>query len=248
MRVFGLVGKTLKHSFSKKYFDEKFAREGITDCRYENFELQSVEDLPKLMEAHPGLEGLNITIPYKETCLSYLQEKNEIVNRIGACNCIRISNGIWTGYNTDAVAFRNSLATKLQPHHRCALVLGSGGASKAIQYALKELGLDFMIVSRHKKQNQLGYEDIGEETIQGHQVIINTTPVGMYPNVQDDPPIPYDAIDATHLLFDLTYNPAKTKFLAQGEERGAQIMNGYDMLLGQAEESWRIWNGKTIQD
>ena len=242
MRRFGLIGKTLKHSFSKNYFTEKFNRESITDCSYENFELPSIDAFPDLLRSQPELSGLNITIPYKEEVLSFLHAKNEIVEQVGACNCIKIIGGELHGYNTDAVAFRESLAKRLKPHHRCALVLGSGGASKAIQFALQELNIDFLIVSRNKKTNQLGYEDIGEETIRDHQVIINTTPLGMYPNVDQDPPIPYEAISSQHLLYDLTYNPEKTKFLRQGEARGAQIMNGYEMLVAQAEESWKIWN------
>ena len=161
---------------------------------------------------------------------------------IGACNCIKLIDEKLHGFNTDAVAFKNSLQKYLKPEHKCALVLGTGGASKAVQYALKQLRIDFVIVSRHKKENQLGYEDVGEDTIKEHQIIINTTPLGMYPNVDQDPPIPYDALSSQHLLYDLTYNPPKTKFLRQGEAKGAQIINGYEMLVAQAEESWRIWN------
>ena len=242
MRRFGLIGKTLKHSFSQNYFTQKFASEGIADCSYENFELSSASEFPSLIDNNPDIEGLNITIPYKEEVLLFLHKKNKIVAQIGACNCIKIVDGELFGYNTDAIAFQRSLEKKIQSHHQCALVLGSGGASKAVQFALKEMGIDFLIVSRNKKTNQLGYEDVGEEVIHDHQVIINTTPLGMYPNIDQDPPIPYDAITSKHLLFDLTYNPEKTKFLQQGEARGAQIMNGYEMLVSQAEESWRIWN------
>jgi shikimate dehydrogenase len=242
MRRFGLIGKTLKHSFSQNYFTKKFAAEGIADCSYENFELASISGFPKLISEQPELWGLNITIPYKEEIIPFLQTRNKIVEKTGACNCIKIVDGELHGFNTDAIAFQTSLEKKLQPHHQCALVLGSGGASKAVQYALQELGIDFVVVSRNKKTNQLGYEDVGEDVIRGHQIIINTTPLGMYPNVDQDPPIPYDAISSKHLLYDLTYNPEKTKFLSQGEVRGAQIMNGYEMLVSQAEESWRIWN------
>jgi shikimate dehydrogenase len=242
MRVFGLIGKTLKHSFSKSYFEKKFAQEGINDCRYENFELESIDRFPEWRSAHPDLRGFNITIPYKEEVLQYLDEKNQLVENIGACNCVKIIEGRLHGYNTDAIAFKSSLQKKLHAHHRCALVLGSGGASKAVQYALKELQIDYIVVSRRKKQNQLGYQDLGRDAISNHQIIINTTPIGMYPNVDQDPPIPYEAVSPDHLLYDLTYNPEKTKFLQQGEKRGAIIMNGYEMLVAQAEESWRIWN------
>lgn len=242
MKRFGLIGKTLKHSFSKGFFEKKFSEQGITDCSYENFELPSIGAFPNLIANNPGLKGLNVTIPYKEEVLQFLSSKNEIVEVIGACNCIKIAGGELHGFNTDAIAFRNSLQEHLNATHKCALVLGSGGASKAVQYALKQLRIDFVIVSRHKKENQLGYEDVGEDTIKEHQIIINTTPLGMYPNVDQDPPIPYNALSSHHLLYDLTYNPPKTKFLQQGEAKGAQIINGYEMLVAQAEESWRIWN------
>jgi len=243
MRRFGLIGKTLKHSFSKTYFEKKFAEQKIEDCSYENFEMQTIDELPRLI-ANNQLRGLNITIPYKEEVLQFLNLKNAIVEEIGACNCINIIGGELHGFNTDAVAFKNSLQENLKPHHKCALVLGTGGASKAVQYALKQLNIDYLLVSRHKKENQLGYEDVGEGTVSGYQIIINTTPLGMYPNLNQDPPIPYKAITSQHLLYDLTYNPPKTKFLRQGEERGAQIMNGHEMLVAQAEESWRIWNSE----
>jgi shikimate dehydrogenase len=242
MRRFGLIGKTLKHSFSKGFFEKKFSEQGITDCSYDNFELKSIDEFPNLVANNSELKGLNVTIPYKEEVLQFLNSKNEIVDAIGACNCIRIVDGELHGFNTDAVAFKNSLQKYLKSHHKCALVLGTGGASKAVQHALKELGIDFVIVSRHKKENQLGYEDAGEDTIQNHQIIINTTPLGMYPNIDQDPPIPYKVLTPDHLLYDLIYNPVKTKFLQHGEEKGAQIINGYEMLVAQAEESWRIWN------
>ena len=242
MKRFGLIGKTLKHSFSKGFFEKKFFEQGINDCSYENFELPSIDEFPNLIANNPGLKGLNVTIPYKDGVLQFLSSKNEIVEAIGACNCIKLIDEKLHGFNTDAVAFKNSLQKYLKPEHKCALVLGTGGASKAVQYALKQLRIDFVIVSRHKKENQLGYEDVGEDTIKEHQIIINTTPLGMYPNVDQDPPIPYDALSSQHLLYDLTYNPPKTKFLRQGEAKGAQIINGYEMLVAQAEESWRIWN------
>lgn len=242
MKRFGLIGKTLKHSFSKTYFGKKFAEEGIKDCSYENFELASIDEFQNLIAKNPDLRGLNVTIPYKEEVIQFLNFRNEIVEGIGACNCIKIVDGELHGYNTDVIAFKDSLQRQLQPFHRCALILGTGGASKAVQYALKELGIDYLLVSRHKKENQLGYEDVGEDAIREHQIIINTTPVGMYPNVDQDPPIPYQYLTSQHLLYDLIYNPAKTRFLAEGEVKGAKIINGYEMLLAQAEKSWRIWN------
>jgi shikimate dehydrogenase len=242
MRRFGLIGKTLKHSFSKGFFEKKFSEQGIKDCSYDNFELPSINEFPNIIVNNPELKGLNVTIPYKEEVLQFLNSKNEIVESIGACNCIKIVGAELHGFNTDAVAFKNSLQKYLKPHHKCALVLGTGGASKAVQYALKQLGIDFLLVSRRKQENQLGYEDVSRDNIEGHQIIINTTPVGMFPNVDQDPPIPYKVLTPDHLLYDLIYNPAKTKFLLYGEEKGAQIINGYEMLVAQAEESWRIWN------
>lgn len=242
MRRFGLIGRTLKHSFSKTYFEKKFAGEGIRDCSYDNFELSSIEELPNLIAKNSDLVGLNVTIPYKEDVLPFLHSKNEVVTAIGACNCIKVVNSKLCGYNTDAVAFKNSLQKQLKAFHKSALVLGSGGASKAIQYALKELSIDYLLVSRNKKENHLGYEDIGEDRIKAHQIIINTTPLGMFPNVDEAPPIPYNLLSSQHLLYDLVYNPSKTKFLSLGQEKGAQIINGYEMLLAQAEESWKIWN------
>lgn len=242
MRRFGLIGKTLKHSFSKGFFEKKFSEQGIDDCSYDNFELTSINEFPDLIANNPELKGLNVTIPYKEEVLQFLNSKNEIVASINACNCIKISEGQLNGFNTDAVAFKNSLEKYLKPHHKCALVLGTGGASKAVQYALKQLGIDFLLVSRRKQENQLGYEDVSRDIIEEHQIIINTTPLGMFPNLDQDPPIPYKVLTPEHLLYDLIYNPAKTRFLQHGEEKGAQIVNGYEMLVAQAEESWRIWN------
>ena len=246
MRRFGLIGKTLKHSFSKTWFTKKFSEEGIQDCSYENYELQSVDELPALISAHPDLDGINITIPYKEEVLKFLEHNDDMVKEIGACNCIKIQNGVLSGFNTDASAFQRSLSDNLQSHHQCALVLGSGGASKAVQFALKKMNIDFLVVTRNKKGHFIGYEDLGQEVIEGHQVIINTTPLGTYPNVDEDPPIPYEWISPQHLLFDLVYNPPKSKFLQQGEKQGARIINGYQMLAGQAEESWRIWNEREV--
>lgn len=242
MRRFGLIGKTLKHSFSKTWFTKKFSEEGIHDCSYENYELQSADLLPALVEANPELEGINITIPYKEDVLKFLAHSDKLVEEIGACNCIKIKNGVLSGYNTDAIAFQKSLGRNLQPHHQCALVLGSGGASRAVQFALKKMNIDFLVVTRNKKGHFIGYEELGQDVIEGHQIIINTTPLGTYPNIDDDPPIPYQWITSQHLLFDVVYNPPKSKFLQQGEKQSAIIMNGYEMLVGQAEESWRIWN------
>jgi shikimate dehydrogenase len=244
MRRFGLIGKTLKHSFSKNYFTQKFREEHIKDCVYESFELQSIGELPGLLTTYPDLKGLNVTIPYKEEVISYLEERNEVVQETGACNCIKIISGKLHGFNTDVIGFKKSLQPKLKPHHKKALILGSGGAAKAVKYALRELNIDHLIVSRRKETGDLGYEDVDDEILKQYTLIINTTPLGMYPNVNDDPPIPYEFITPQHFLFDLVYNPEKTKFLQHGEKQGAQVANGYEMLILQAEESWRIWNNE----
>lgn len=242
MRRFGLIGKTLKHSFSKTYFENKFAREGIAGCRYDNFELASIDDLPGLIGNTKHLAGLNITIPYKEAVLPFLDFKNEIVQHIGACNCIKIVGDQLHGFNTDAIAFEQSLRQHLRPFHRLALVLGSGGASKAVQYALKKLDIEYLVASRQPGINHVAYDQLGPDQMRDHHIIINTTPVGMYPDVGEQPPLPYHLLSPEHLLYDLTYNPPKTRFLEAGEQAGSQIINGYEMLAGQAEESWRIWN------
>ena len=243
MKRYGLIGRTLTHSFSKTYFAKKFAEENIPDCSYENFELKTIDDFPLLLNSNPDIRGLNITIPYKEEVLQFLTEKNEVVEAIGACNCIKVEDLKLVGYNTDTIGFRKALEPQLKPHHKKALILGTGGASKAIIYVLKELGIGYQLISRYKEPGQCTYEDIDGDILADHRLIVNTTPLGMYPNVNADPPIPYQFLTEKHFLFDVIYNPAKTKFLAEGEKQGAQISNGYEMLIYQAEESWRIWSG-----
>lgn len=244
MKCYGLIGRTLTHSFSKKYFEDKFARDGIKDCRYDNFELKDIQEFPLVLDANPELKGLNVTIPYKEEVIQFLNTQNDVVQEIKACNCIKIDNERKLhGYNTDAIAFQKSLQPKLKPHHKKALILGSGGAAKAIKYVLKELNINYLVATRKKEEaDEIGYEDMGNDLFASYTLIINTTPLGMYPNVDADPPIPYEYLTSKHFLYDLIYNPEKTKFLCEGEKRGAQIVNGYEMLILQAEESWRIWN------
>ena len=241
MRKFGLIGYPLSHSFSQKYFTEKFQQLGITDCRYELYPIEDIAGVKALLQ-DPELCGLNVTIPYKQSVMPYLGGMSPVVQEIGACNCIRIEKGVTTGYNTDVVGFEESLVRKLQPYHNRALILGTGGASKAVAYVLRKLGISYYMVSREPGAGRLSYEQIDEEMIYSHTLIINTTPLGMYPKVDICPPLPYEAIGAQHYLFDLVYNPARTLFLQNGEQRGAAVENGYDMLIGQAEESWRIWN------
>jgi shikimate dehydrogenase len=243
MRRYGLIGYPLSHSFSQKYFTEKFEREGIKDCAYSNFSLSSIDELPAVL-ADTQLCGLNVTIPYKQQIIPFLAELSPVVESIGACNCVRILKGQLIGHNTDVVGFERSLAGKLKPYHRQALVLGTGGASKAVEYVLRKLGIGYRLVSRRPRPDtgDLGYDGVDGGIIAEALLIINTTPVGMYPNVGECPPLPYEALTPRHYLYDLVYNPERTLFLQRGAERGAAVENGHEMLILQAEESWRIWN------
>jgi shikimate dehydrogenase len=242
MRTFGLIGYPLGHSFSKKYFTEKFEREGITGHAYELYPLEQIGQLEDLLVAHPGLAGLNVTIPYKEQVIPYLDSMSPVVKEIGACNCIRIEEGRLIGHNTDVIGFSKSLLPKLKPHHKQALILGTGGSSKAVTYVLNELGISFSQVSRTPAEGMIGYEEIDQSMLESHTLLINTTPVGMYPDIEKAPALPYQFIGADHYLFDLVYNPERTMFLQQGALRGAAVENGADMLVIQAEASWEIWN------
>ena len=241
MRRYGLIGYPLSHSFSKKYFEEKFRAEGITGCAYELFPIPEITGLEALLRTQPDLHGLNVTIPYKRSVLPYLDDISNLP--LEACNCIKIENNKLTGYNTDVTGFERSFTPLLQPHHTRALILGSGGAAAAVAYCLNKLGIKFSIVSRKPGPDaQLTYQDIDGSLLASHPVIINTTPLGMYPNIHEAPPLLYDALTSGHYLYDLHYNPPKTLFLQKGEEKGAAIKNGLEMLIIQAEESWRIWN------
>ncbi|HEY4151672.1 MAG TPA: shikimate dehydrogenase [Chitinophagaceae bacterium] len=242
MRQFGLIGYPLSHSFSQKFFTDKFEKEGLKDCRYEAYSIPAIAELPALLKKHPSLEGLNVTIPYKEQVIRYLSEQSPVVQEVGACNCIRIKEGKLVGYNTDVIGFEQSLSKHLQPHHKKALILGTGGAGKAVEYVLKKRGIRYRYVSRKPSVNHFSYEQVTPAILAEYTLIINTTPLGMYPNVTQAPPFPYNALTAKHYLFDAIYNPAKTLFLQRGEQHGAAIQNGLDMLIIQAEESWKIWN------
>jgi shikimate dehydrogenase len=242
MRIFGLIGYPLSHSFSKKYFTEKFLSEGINGCQYDLFPIEDITLLPALIAAHPQLEGLNVTIPYKEKVIPFLDNCSDVVKAINACNCITVRRGELIGHNTDVVGFEHTLKMQLKPHHKKALVLGTGGAAKAVHYVLQKNGISYVEVSRTKRGNNLVYEEITEDLLQEFKLVINTSPLGMYPDVNSAPLLPYNAISNQHLFIDLIYNPAKTLFLQKAEERGAFIQNGGDMLLVQAEESWKIWN------
>lgn len=242
MRLFGLIGYPLSHSFSEEFFSEKFSKEGITDCRYSLFLIKTIEELFTLLKNNPELEGLNVTIPYKKQVLAFLDD-SRIPAGVDACNCINIVNGKLIGYNTDVTGFEKSLQPLLKSYHKKALVLGNGGATSAVLFVLRKLNIEFNIVSREIHEGStMVYNDINREIMEEHSIIINTTPLGMYPDTDTCPLIPYKHISKEHLLYDLVYNPAKTLFLKKGEERGAIIKNGEEMLQLQAEESWRIWN------
>ncbi len=246
MKTYGLIGYPLEHSFSQKYFTEKFDKEGI-NARYLNFPISSIDDFPELFNHHPYLAGLNVTIPYKEQIFKYLDEIDPTAKSIGAVNVIKITwdNLKYTlkGYNSDITGFRKSIFPLLTIDHKTALVLGTGGASKAIAEALEQLNIDFRYVSRTPKDdNAFSYDQLTNEIISEHKLIINTTPLGMYPNTETFPEIPYEALTKEHLLYDLVYNPDETMFLKKGRERGAKTKNGLEMLYLQAEEAWRIWN------
>ncbi len=246
MKTYGLIGFPLKHSFSQKYFTEKFTKESI-NARYLNFPISSIKDFPELFKHHPYLAGLNVTIPYKQQVISFLDELDDIAKKIGAVNVIKI---LWKnnkpnlkGYNSDFVGFKNSLTPLLTQEHKKALILGTGGASKAVAEALKQLNIDFKYVSRTpKKSGVLTYDLVTGEILSEYTLIVNTTPLGMYPNIETYPNIPYDAISSEHLFYDLVYNPEETLFLKNAKAYGAKIKNGLEMLYLQAEEAWRIWN------
>jgi shikimate dehydrogenase len=246
MRKFGLIGYPLGHSFSRNYFREKFERAAITDCFYSNYEMDSLSAFPFILE-DPELEGLNVTIPYKQLIIPFLDQKDPVVQEIDACNCIRISNGLLTGYNTDVIGFEASLSPKLTATDKRALILGTGGSSKAVAWVLEKKGIDFLYVSRNPSGSghQIRYEDLSPEILRSHTLIINSTPLGMSPDTNTCPALPFEEIGTEHYLFDLVYNPAKTLFLEKGEARGARIKNGADMLAIQAEASWEIWNAKS---
>lgn len=244
-KIFGLIGATVSHSFSKSYFDEKFFREGLRDYHYELFPLSKIQEIETLLKENKALCGLNVTLPYKVKVMKYLDEIDPAAKKIGAVNVIKVQNGKLKGFNTDSDAFYESIE-KWVPKDRTvkALILGSGGSSKAVQQALTKLGIEFKIVSRDKKHGDYSYEEINanHNEIADSHLIINTTPLGMYPNTDNMPPLDLDHLMKDHYVYDLIYNPARTQFLQKAEMRGATIKNGLEMLHIQAEKSWQIWN------
>lgn len=241
MTKYGLIGYPLSHSFSKKYFTEKFKRESIQDHAYELFPIEKIDHLSALLTTEKSLKGLNVTIPYKEQVIPFLDEQSDVVKAIQACNCICIRDGRLIGHNTDVIGFEKTLERHLLDSHKRALVLGTGGAAKAVHYVLRNKNIEYLEVSRTKGEGNITYNELDEAIMASHTLIVNTTPLGMYPNVDEAPSIPYHLLNEQYYLYDLVYNPAKTKFLAEGECRGALIENGADMLVIQAEASWDIW-------
>lgn len=246
MRLFGLIGFPLSHSFSRKYFTEKFRKENITDACYELFEIPDAMEVLDLAERHPDLAGLNVTIPHKEAVIQYLDELDEPAKQIGAVNVIKVlSDGRLKGFNSDYHGFRKSLLSFLPADCSLvekALILGTGGAAKAVKAVLQGLNIPYTEVSRKASGTTLGYEELSQAILSKHKLIINTTPLGMYPKTENLPPIPYHHLSEEHYLFDLVYNPEETSFMKMGGENGARTKNGMEMLILQAEKAWNIWN------
>ena len=248
MRLYGLIGYPLSHSFSAAYFARKFAVENIVDSDYRLFPITDISEVKDLLASNPGLLGFNVTIPHKIAVLPYLQQLSAEAEAVGAVNCVKIErSGLdvkLTGYNTDIYGFSESLLPFLKPHYKRALVLGTGGAAKAVCYTLQQLGITFSMVSRNAGESSiLSYQQLSREIVSEHQLIINTSPAGMYPNTDTCPEIPYQHVSPGHVLFDLVYNPTETLFMKKGLAAGADVTNGLRMLELQAEKSWEIWNG-----
>ena len=247
MERYGLIGYPLTHSFSLGYFNEKFQNEGI-DAVYENFEIPQIEMLPEVIASHPDLCGLNVTIPYKEKVISYLDYVSSEARAIGAVNVIKVvhrgKETILKGYNSDVIGFKQSIEPMLESFHKKALILGTGGASKAINYCLKSLGLETVFVSRYQRPGTIQYDKLTGEDVREYNVIVNCTPCGMYPHTNECPNLPYEAMDSHNLLYDLIYNPDETLFMHKGAKQGATVVNGLEMLLLQAFASCEFWHEK----
>ena len=247
MNTYGLIGYPLGHSFSRIFFTEKFAKEGI-DAQYLNFEIPSIEEFPNIIKNNPTLKGLNVTIPYKQQVMQYLDDISEEAKAIGAVNVVKCQLSTvncqlhLTGYNSDVIGFVESIKPLLKPHHKKALILGTGGASKAIRYGLeKKLGMKTLFVSRSAREGMITYEEVTAEVLKEYEVIVNCSPVGMYPHVDECPALPYEAMNENNLLYDLVYNPLETLFMKKGAAQGATVKNGLEMLHLQAIASWEFW-------
>jgi shikimate dehydrogenase len=248
IKKLGLIGFPLAHSFSKKFFSEKFERENLTQSwAYDLYPIENIQDLENVLASNPELSGLNVTIPHKQSVLAYLDALDATASEIGAVNCIKIRNGKRTGYNTDALGFEISLKSFLPTESDFqfkALVLGAGGAAKAVCYVLKKLGISYQIVSRNRENGHLTYAELTAETLAQHRLIVNTTPLGTFPNTENCPEIPYHFLTEAHFLYDLVYNPEVTLFMKKGIAQGANTLNGLPMLVGQAEAAWAIWQAE----
>ena len=242
-KKFGLIGRDISYSFSKKYFTEKFSKDLFDDCTYENFDIPNIEEFPNILKNNPDLKGLNVTIPYKEAIIPYLDTLSDKAFKIGAVNVIRFTKkGNLKGYNSDWYGFKKTLEPLLKPHHKKALILGTGGAAKAVAFALEQMGIFYTFVSREATENTIDYSLINATTFDNYQIIINCTPLGTSPNTKEFPPIPYAFFTEKHIAYDLIYNPEETQFLKKAKKKGAIIKNGKEMLIFQAEKAWKIWN------
>jgi shikimate dehydrogenase len=243
MPAFGLLGFPLTHSFSQKYFTEKFSKLKLQGFSYQNFELKDIANLKSFLAGVKDLKGFNITIPHKKNILAYLDQLTPAVEKIQACNCVYIQKDKWVGYNTDYIGFQETLIPKLAPHNNRALVLGNGGAAEAVCYVLNRLNIPYKIVTRSpQREDHITYSDLTVKIVSAHTLIINTTPLGTYPKITEYPPIPYQYLTTKHYLYDLIYNPSPSIFLKKGMQAGTVTENGYKMLEIQAEASWEIWN------
>lgn len=244
MRKFGLIGHPLTHSFSKKYFLEKFEKEGIEDCSYELYDIPNARDLAHILSENPEIEGINVTIPHKEDVIALMDDLDEACEEIGAVNCIHIQDGMLIGYNTDYIGFKNSLSPWLGSAKPKALILGTGGASKAIKQALYDLDIEFLNVSRSEDEDQITYDDLASdpEIMKTHHMIVNTTPLGTFPNEKGVPAIPLEQFTSDHFVYDLVYNPSVTSLMQACLDAGGKAKNGHEMLILQAEAAWEIWN------
>lgn len=247
---FGLLGYPLGHSFSKSYFEKKFEELALPQYTYHLFEFPDLNNLKEKLSAYPHLKGFNITIPFKQTILPFCDQLSAEAKAIGAVNCIKIENAIWTGYNTDYFGFKQSIKPFLDPTHQMALVLGSGGSAKAVKYALESVGVEVYTVSSSLPASEkvLTYKDLNQHVFNAFKLIVNSTPLGMYPHIDQAPPIPYEYLNATHLCYDLIYNPEETRFLKEAKKQGAIAINGLSMLHLQAEKSWEIWASGTEEN
>lgn len=240
--LYGLLGKNISYSFSQGYFTKKFETLGLRKHKYINFDIQKIDDFASVLKDNPNLKGMNVTIPYKEEIIPFLDNLDRKAKHIGAVNTIKFTPDGLKGFNTDCYGFKNSLKPLLKSHHRKALILGTGGASKAVAYALDELGIGYKFVSRKPSDKKLSYDHLSKRIIKEHTLIINCTPLGTFPNVQNKPEIPYGHLNSEHLLYDLIYNPAETSFMKAGKYYGSKTCNGLRMLELQAEKAWKIWN------